>query len=363
MRKLAALLLLLFLAPTPSFAATTITLTEGSHQQFDGKFFDDSLATSLMPSGRLGKMIFEIPAGYRIWKVDGQLIEEVQAMASGYKLVNGKDGLGSEIAKQWLARFSAISKYDQVSALPYGNPSGYWINRFIPSQKDLFLKSGADVLSKYYGHSISAPSNFENYQYFQLTPYQSQTFADAQKALSSSGKYLLPAEIQAFQLRAGAIFNQDLSTHWRNLLAKDLSANTDLLLQKIRLAPGRFTISAHKQDLPITVINDFSNPASLILNISEMNGRIQAVNRISVKLEGKSRVQVKIPVEVLTSGDSAIDVGITDEKGKTLGLDVLYPITSRVISPIATWITYIAAIILFVSALFRSLRRIRKRSR
>ncbi|MEN9736203.1 MAG: hypothetical protein RL129_913, partial [Actinomycetota bacterium] len=162
-------------------------------------------------------------------------------------------------------------------------------------------------------------------------------------------------------LRTAALFNQSLTNHDRNVLANDLMAKTREILYKIRLAPGKFTISSRKQELPITVINDFPNPAVLKLSIMGMNGRIQTPESMNVKLDGKSRVQVKIPVEVLSSGDSTLAVGIMNEQKAKLGEFVLYPLTLRVINPIATWITYVAALVLFASALIQSLRRIRKR--
>ena len=99
MKKLIILLILIFTFPTSAQAATVITLTDPINRQFDGKFFDDKLASELMPSGKLGKLISELPNGYRTWQIDPALIEEVQTMANGYKLTNGKDGLGQTIAK------------------------------------------------------------------------------------------------------------------------------------------------------------------------------------------------------------------------------------------------------------------------
>lgn len=363
MKKLIILLALIFMVPAPAQANGVITLTEPSHRQIDGKFFDDSLTNLLMPTGRLGKLIYNVPPGYRTWNIDAALVEEVQAMANGYKLIDGKDGLGQVIAKQWIQSLTAISKFDQIYALPYGNPSGYWIHRLSPHSESYFLTVGAAHLSKFYGHEIAPLKSYIDFKYFHLTSYQSQAFIDANSAIQVTSKYMDPIQSETFHLRSAVLFNQGLDNHWRNLLAKDLVANTQNLSQKIRLAPGKFTISANKQDLPITVINDFPSPANLILNISEINGRIQAINKIQVKLDGKSRVQVKIPVEVLTSGDSAIAVGIANDQGINIGDYVDYPISIRVISPIATWITYIAAVILFVSAVIQSVRRLRRRER
>jgi hypothetical protein len=68
-------------------------------------------------------------------------------------------------------------------------------------------------------------------------------------------------------------------------------------------------------------------------------------------------------VEVLSVGDSSLAVGIANEQKENLGDFVIYPLTIRVLNPVATWITYIAAIILFISAVIQSARRIRKRQR
>ena len=70
MKKLIILLILIFTFPTPAQAATVITLTDPINRQFDGKFFDDKLASELMPSGKLGKLISELPNGYRTWQID-----------------------------------------------------------------------------------------------------------------------------------------------------------------------------------------------------------------------------------------------------------------------------------------------------
>ena len=78
---------------------------------------------------------------------------------------------------------------------------------------------------------------------------------------------------------------------------------------------------------------------------------------------GTSKIQVMIPVEVVTSGKSTLVVRIFSEKNKQLGNPVFYPVNLQVISPIATWITTGAAIVLFLSALIQSFRRIRKKRR
>ena len=363
MKKLIALLILIFLAPAPVHAATIIDLTEKTHRTIEGKFIDDELATLIAPTGRLGEAVYNRPNGVRTWRIDGALIDDVQLMANGYQLIDGKEGVGKDFAKAWLAKLRSASAYDEKLALPYGNPSEYWVRKLAPHSESYFLSLGADRLTKFYGYPIKQLDSYPNTSKIGLSSFQINSYKELSKALQVIGKYMDPALSENLHLRSVAIFNESLNRKERDLLAKDLGENTYEILRKIRLAPGRFTISSAKQNLPITVINDFPNPAQLTLLIGATNTRITTPDQILVKLDGKSRVQVRIPVEVLTSGDTALTVGIANEAKKRLGDFVIYPITSRVINPTATWITYIAAIILFISALVQSVRRIRKRER
>ena len=109
MKKLIALLILIFVAPTPVHAATVLEVTEKSHRTIEGKFIDDELATLIAPTGRLGEMVYNRPNGVRVWQIDAALVDDVQKMAEGYELVGGKAGVGKDLAKQWLVRLRSAS--------------------------------------------------------------------------------------------------------------------------------------------------------------------------------------------------------------------------------------------------------------
>jgi len=70
MKKLIALLVLVFIAPTPVHAATVLQVTEKSHRTIEGKFIDDELATLIAPTGRLGELVYSRPNGVRVWHLD-----------------------------------------------------------------------------------------------------------------------------------------------------------------------------------------------------------------------------------------------------------------------------------------------------
>jgi hypothetical protein len=141
----------------------------------------------------------------------------------------------------------------------------------------------------------------------------------------------------------------------------DLNQSAAALSNKLRLAPGRFTVTSSSQNLPITIINDFPGVAKVNLIINSLNERVSAHDIKGLTVPGKSKVQVMVPVKVLTSGDSALSVVAANSKGDVVSETQIYDLSLKVISPIATWITSAAAITLFLAAILQSLRRVRRK--
>jgi hypothetical protein len=285
----------------------------------------------------------------------------VTAMTSDYVLTNGDSGTGADVAKAWLNQFGAITRGERITALPYGNPSGYWISKLVPTKRDFYLQFGAKRLTAIIGREVSQMTKYPSIAGYKVDFLTSQAFRGSQSALKINSNYMSLEEIEKFQAQSAAVFHPALRNGNRTLLALDLMASTQLLSNKIRLAPGRFTVTSTKQNLPITLINDFPNPATIAVKVSASNGKVLIGSVKNQIVNGKSKVQVMIPVEVVTSGNSDLTVSLATDKGKALNSEVIYPVTLKVISPIATWITTGGAIILFISALVQSFRRIRKK--
>ena len=150
----------------------------------------------------------------------------------------------------------------------------------------------------------------------------------------------------------------------RDYLARDTTASTFALSHQIRLASSKFTVTSENQNLPITVINDFPGEAKLQIFVEATNSKvITSPLPVDLTLPAKSKVQLKIPVTVAASGQSALLITIRNTQGALLSEPTRFPLTLSVISPIATWITTGAAIVLFVAAIVQSGRRIRKARR
>lgn len=134
------------------------------HRNIEGAFMDDVLATSLLPQGRLGRMLTAAEGRNFTWYIDAELIESVEAMSKGYSLLDGSDGVGKSAAIEWLARLRGAIVGHDVYAAPYGDPD---LATFISLKKPNALAAlqviGANRLAKSLGVSVRSdlawPSN------------------------------------------------------------------------------------------------------------------------------------------------------------------------------------------------------------
>ena len=345
-------------------AGTIITVTAPTHRELDGKFLDDQLATDMAYGGSLGQLVFTPPRGLRVWEIDPALIDDAQAMAAGYQLVDGTNGAGARVAKVWLSQLRAITAGDQIIALPYGSPSGYWIQKLLPHDADYFLKISADKLQGFFNQPITPSAGYQSSIGFTLTNAEKHSFMDLRSTLLINGNFMLSSELQNYELRMAAILNPTLDPARRAFLGRDNEATSFQLSKKIHLSSGRFTISTAHQNLPITISNDFNGSAKVALAVNPTNGKVEVTTPAPVLIPAKSKVQILIPVQVLTSGQSGLEIQATTVAGDSLGDSVIYPLSLSVISPVATWITTGAAILLFAVAIIRNGRRfIRSRRR
>lgn len=99
-------------------------LVDRPHRAADGRFRDDELADSVAGGGRLERMLAlaeQVPGLRLSLAVDPLLLEDLQAMVSGYRTVGGAVGGGGAAAGAWLERVRDLAAVHPVVALPYGD--------------------------------------------------------------------------------------------------------------------------------------------------------------------------------------------------------------------------------------------------
>ena len=342
-----------------------IALTEPTHRLMDGTFVDDQLAAELSPSGKLGTLIYPPTYTYvhnRNWYIDPALIVEVQAMTVPYKLIDGTVGAGRDVALNWLSRLHSVITGANIYPIVEGNPSEYWVKRLTPHDRNYLLQNSQLALAAALGQNVSASTNFFSTRYFSLTQGEVLAIAETNRALQKYGMLMSSDQLALFRSSIEKVLNPHLTVERRSFLARDLSIHTNELNNTLRLVAGKFTITSSHQNIPVTVVNGFEKPVRVNLVIASTNQRILVSHQKNILLGAKSKVQVMVPVRVVASGSTGLDIRLTTTSGTSLTPEVIYPVSVTVISPIATWITTGAAIALFFAALTRSIKRLRRKN-
>jgi hypothetical protein len=361
MKKVILALALIFISlPYTAAASGSATLTEPTYRHLDGSFINDRLAKDLASDGRLGILVYRASKYVSSWKIDPALIEDVIAMSHGYKVSGVGDGIGKDIAIAWLAQLKKVTAGSRVEAIAYGNASEYWINKFFPHDREYVLSASGSRLSALLGRNVLTPTAYYSQKYFSLSASQVRLMQAAAARTNASAAFLDSAELENYKLSEIKILNPALTSNNRQDLAYDLAALVNSLRDRVRVSTGKFTITSTNQKLPITVTNDFEKSMTVDLLIRSTNERIFVTDIKKVTLSAKSKLQVLIPVKVYTSGDSGFVVTIRGVNGNVYGESVTYPLKIAVISPVATWITTAAAVVLFGAAILKSLRRLRR---
>ncbi len=340
-------------------AVTSVTISEPTHRLINGKFLDDALAAKLMPTGSLGSLVYTNPSSSRSWLVDPATIEEITAMSNGYGVIDGSTPTGQQLAKDWLAQFYRLTKFEKATAITYGNPSKYWIDKLIPDEAEYLNAISKIKLEEYLGKASLANVNSSNKQQKLSSGVQNAfKFSDKQFTLMST--LVDTKEFDYLKLRIAQLLNADITSSELAPIYSDYQTEFNKVRNKLRISKTKFTVTSKNQELPITVINEFSSDVKLKLTTRAINSKVRVRPTDAIEIPAKSKVQVLLPVEVVASGDSSLLAQLTNLENKPIGFPVNINLKLSVISPIATWITSGAAIVLLIAAIIQSVRRFRR---
>ena len=362
--------LFIFSTPSPLSAAEQIpvVLTERAHMGLDGTFYDDELASLLLPSQRLGQLVFAPTRANKVWYIDAALLDQVQAMTDGYSVrVAGKvdevtAGTGMTIASSWLAALKQVVRINTVYALPYGAPASSWLERVAPnelryyeanSQLKVIFYSGkyADMVAQYPGQkSPSIPGETQN-TYFQL-----------RRDLKGFLKVLDIQDTDPYRLGISQLTSPSLSRNDSLRLARVFSQDFQSLSKRLRVVVGKYTITSTNEKIPVTIVNNFNKDVTLSMAVTPLNGKVTVSPIRDFTVAAQSKLIVPIKVHVVASGTSTLMVQLKSPEAVSVGKPVELPLRLSVISPIATWITTVSAIVLLLAGVTQSVRRVKKRN-
>ena len=353
------ILISLFTSPVAN-SASVVVITEPTHRLSDGVFFDDQLSFELTPAGRLGQLIYLPNQGVRSWQVDPATISEIVAMSNGYGVIDGGVASGQIIAQQWLAQFKKVSKFTKVSYITYGNPSAYWANEISKNQLTYVNALSEINLEAFLGKAIAGSAPISGVQQ-SLSKPALNIFKYAQRQINLLTTVVGQKELDHDQLRLMQLLNPNLDSKKLNMLIKDFDNSVTKMRSKLKIKSTKFTVTSENEELPITIVNDFDSPAKLKLSSRALNSKVEVAPVEEITVAAKSKQQLLLPIKVLAPGDSRLLTQLTNFENKPVGYPVYINLKLAVISPVTTWITSGAAILLFIAALVQSMRRVRRR--
>jgi hypothetical protein len=155
-----------------------------------------------------------------------------------------------------------------------------------------------------------------------------------------------------------------LSSGSTNALQLYLAHNADMALavanHKLRIVPGKYRLTSEHEKVPITLVNDFTEPVRITLQLTPLNSRIKVGRPVSVSLAADSKTQLSVPFTVVAPGATTVLAEFRNSEGRPLGDSVILTLSLSVISPAVAWFTTGAAVLLFLAATTQSVRRVRR---
>ena len=366
MKKLIVLItaLLFGLPLSPAHSADPIVrITSMTHQTFTGEFRNDELVQDLIPSGKLGLLVFTPPVKNTIWIIDAALIDEVIAMTGEYKLATEATPAGKEIATAWLMQLRKITNGQQVIALAYGNPDVALAQRLAPSELRRYYAFGKSQLEAALGRVVrSEPKGGWSTGKSELSNPLRKAYSDNRKALTKLSRVVNDQQLIALRAQLSKLLSPQLDKDSREFYSYSASNAVDAMVNKLRINSGRYQITTSNVDLPVTVINEFDTDVTISVLMMPNNSRLLVNSFDNVTIPARSKKQLEMGVVVIAPGQTTVTALMTDNEGNELAPEASLNLNATVIDSRVTWFTTGAAILLLLAGVAQSLRRIKRRA-
>lgn len=359
-KLLVALFALSFFAiPSAQSATPVIRIVDKPHTNFDGTFRNNELAVTLLPNGRLGKLIFGSRPYKTTFVIDAALIDEIENMADGYTFSDKEDLAGQQTARNWLFRLRNVVTYNNVVALPYGNPDEKLLKSIAPSELKFYSLYAQTQLQETLRRPVIAQNGWGKGT-SRLGNEFIYSYSKNRRLLTGLSTITSSEEIFSARARLGIVMNPLLSREDRAYFSYNQSAAVKALSNRLRVIPGRYQLTSTTAKLPITLVNNFDTASVVSVSLIPMNSRMQVENINNITVAAKSRQQILVPVDVIAPGSTLVLAQLMNTKGQLVGDVSKLNLTATIIDSRVAWFTTGAAVLLFLGAVTQSVRRVRR---
>lgn len=345
--------------PSAQAARPVIRIVDKAHINFDGSFRDNELAASLLPNGKLGKLIFTSSSSKNTYVIDAGLVDEVMQMAQGYTFDGKEDQGGQKSAQNWLFRLKYATAGKSVVSLPYGNPDEKVLKLIAPAELTFYSHFAQARLELVLGRTVSAERGWGAGR-ANINSTLRSDYAANRKLLTGLTTITTSEDVIYQRARIALLLNPLLTNRERAFFSYNAKVAVQKLSDRLRVSPGRYQITSRSTNLPVTLINNFDTATVVSVSLIPLNSRIQVENLNNIAIAPKSRLQILVPVKVIAPGSTLVLAQFMNSKGQLVGQVSKLNLTATIIDSRVTWFTTGAAVLLFLGAVTQSVRRIRR---
>ncbi len=342
-------------------ASEVIVLSDIFHREVNGKFTDDVLGEALSVDGGLYQQVVAAPTD-ATWLIDPQLIEEIVDMSDGYIVLPDSEGAHSSAAKAFLELLRARIGDNPTFALAYGSPHLATRKKISDIELSQLQSVSALRLARALDLPVSAGAP-EGYPKDEAIPSDKakNAFAIIHKTLNKIATITTDPEVAEVALRSNALLNPNLSRKKVQYLAILLNGTVDRLEKKVKVLPGKYTLTSTNEKIPVTIVNEFAAPAEVVLILHAENARIVIDTAKRVRIEQDSRKQVLITAKAVANGKVRVEARLETIKGARYGESNSLQFSISMIGSVITWVMTGAGILLVAGSGFQIYRRARRR--
>lgn len=194
------------------------------------------------------------------------------------------------------------------------------------------------------------------------TPFSSTHFAVAQAGWRDvkATEAVLGLTLADARLRAGASLASALREATPPGLLQMIAASGRALVNGVHVLPGRYTLTAKEQQIPVTVVNEFDQPARVFVVVAPHAPRVIARQTQAVEVPARGRTQVLVPITSVATGLVAADAFLLSSDGRRFGDGEVLTFDVRSIGPVAGWVLIGSTALLALAVALRLTRRIRQ---
>jgi hypothetical protein len=158
------------------------------------------------------------------------------------------------------------------------------------------------------------------------------------------------------------------STYWRGRaeargirFSREQTYLVDDLQHSVRVQPGDFTVGSKSGKIPVTIVNDLGQPVNVVLRLDPQTPRLRLQPVDVPEIGPNQKIQVEVPATAVAGGPVVVEASLRSPGGAQYGQPVPLRVRITQIGTVALVITIAAAVVLFLTAGLRVVRRVRRR--